>query len=137
MLPQPEDRAQLLPLGMRGRGGANVFREHQTSCGRPRGRLTMASRRKNVPVYGLMAVIGLLPLLSVVLAGQIAAANGCGLHEGSVQPCMILGFDAGGILYTMTVLGWLMLVTNLALIAGVAGLLWEALRVVIRKSLQK
>lgn len=93
----------------------------------------MTSRRKNVPIYSLMTVIGLLPLLSVFLSGQIAGANNCTLHEGGAQPCVIFGFDAGGILYTMTVLGWLMLVTNLALVAGVAGLLWEALLVLVRR----
>lgn len=97
----------------------------------------MAARRKNVPVYSLMTVIGLLPLLSVFLAGQIAGVHGCALHEGGPQPCMVFGFDAGGVLYTMTVLGWLMLVTNLALIAGVAGLLWEALLALVRRFLSR
>ena len=88
----------------------------------------MSSRRNKIRVYLLMIVIGLLPLLSVFIAAQIALANGCRLDEGDVHPCMILGFDAGGILYTMGVLGWLMLVTILAVTAGLAGLLWELLR---------
>ena len=93
----------------------------------------MTQRRKNVLSYVAMTVIGLVPLLSVFLAGQVAAAYGCRLNEGGPNPCVIKGYDAGEILYTMTVLGWLMLVTNLALIAGVAGILWEGFRAMLLK----
>ncbi|WP_085787367.1 hypothetical protein [Ketogulonicigenium robustum] len=83
---------------------------------------------KNLKAYIAMTVIGLLPLLSVVVAGHIATLADCPLHEGAAQACIIYGYDAGPLLHSMTVLGWLMLVTNLCLIAGVAGLLWCNLR---------
>ena len=41
----------------------------------------------------------------------IANAHGCRVDEGSVHPCIINGQDYGQLLYTLGVLGWLMLVT--------------------------
>lgn len=52
-----------------------------------------------------------LPVLSVLIAGITAQMSGCQVDEGSVHPCMIAGFDAGELLYSLTVLGWLMLAT--------------------------
>ena len=51
------------------------------------------------------------PIGSVMLCGVIANANGCKADEGSVHPCIINGQDYGQLLYTLGVLGWLMLVT--------------------------
>jgi hypothetical protein len=55
--------------------------------------------------------IAFSPLVSVAIAGSIANANGCQLDEGSVHPCLVNGKDMGETLYTMGVLGWLMLAT--------------------------
>lgn len=52
-------------------------------------------------------VIGALPLISTMIAGAIADANGCVLHEGFANPCVINGTDQGETLYTMGMLGWL------------------------------
>ena len=41
----------------------------------------------------------------------IANSHGCKVDEGSVHPCVINGKDYGQLLYTLGVLGWLMLVT--------------------------
>ena len=41
----------------------------------------------------------------------IANSHGCKVDEGSVHPCIINGKDYGQLLYTLGVLGWLMLVT--------------------------
>lgn len=82
--------------------------------------------------YLALTLIGVLPILSVTLAGLIATVNGCVLHEGGVSPCLIMGHDFGGALHTMTVLGWLMLITNFALLAGVLGLVWEGVKAVFR-----
>jgi len=46
-----------------------------------------------------------------MLCGAIANAYGCKVDEGSVHPCIINGHDYGHLLYTLGVLGWLMLVT--------------------------
>ena len=51
------------------------------------------------------------PIGSVMLCGAIANAYGCKVDEGSVHPCVINGKDYGQLLYTLGVLGWLMLVT--------------------------
>ncbi|GAA5514459.1 hypothetical protein Dcar01_03215 [Deinococcus carri] len=74
----------------------------------------------------LWALFTFGPLLSVLLASAVATTHGCALDEGSVHPCIIAGWDAGGLLYGLGVLGWLMLVTlPLGAIAGVVGLvLW-------------
>ena len=41
----------------------------------------------------------------------IANTYGCKVDEGSVHPCIIGGHDYGELLYSLGVLGWLMLVT--------------------------
>ncbi len=46
-----------------------------------------------------------------MLCAAIANAYGCKVDEGSVHPCMINGQDYGHLVYTLGVLGWLMLVT--------------------------
>src|SRR4026209_1983074 len=51
------------------------------------------------------------PVGSVILCAAIANTHGCKVDEGSVHPCIINGQDYGQLLYTLGVLGWLMLVT--------------------------
>lgn len=51
------------------------------------------------------------PLISVAIAGMIAEANGCTLHEGFVNPCIVGGVDWGSTLYALGVMGWFMLAT--------------------------
>jgi len=51
------------------------------------------------------------PIGSVMLCAAIANAYGCKVDEGSMHPCFINGQDYGQLLYTLGVLGWLMLVT--------------------------
>ena len=60
---------------------------------------------------GLIILIALAPAGSVAACGLIANANGCTVDEGSVHPCIINGQDYGHLVYTLGVLGWLMLVT--------------------------
>jgi hypothetical protein len=52
-----------------------------------------------------------LPLISVFASATTAAHYGCPLHEGNANPCLIGGWDMGGTLYTMFVMGWLSLFT--------------------------
>ena len=72
-------------------------------------------RRFPWPVYliALIGIVGLavLPMISVIAASQIAEANGCVLHEGYVNSCMVGGKDWGEPLYQLLVLGWLSLAT--------------------------
>ncbi|MDB5530804.1 MAG: hypothetical protein JWR51_3907 [Devosia sp.] len=58
-----------------------------------------------------IVIFALWPIASLVSASMIAQSNGCLVDEGSVHPCMISGEDWGENLYTMAVLGWLMLAT--------------------------
>ena len=51
------------------------------------------------------------PIGSVMLCAAIANAYGCKVDEGSVHPCIINGHDYGELLYSLGVMGWLMLVS--------------------------
>ena len=62
-------------------------------------------------VLVLIFVVAFAPVGSVVACGLIANAHGCRVDEGSVHPCVINGKDYGQLLYTLGVMGWLMLVT--------------------------
>jgi len=62
-------------------------------------------------VLALIVLVAFAPIGSVITCGWIANAHGCKVDEGSVHPCMINGKDYGQLLYTLGVLGWLMLVT--------------------------
>lgn len=62
-------------------------------------------------VLALIAVVTLAPIGSVMTCAWIANAHGCKVDEGSVHPCIINGKDYGQLLYTLGVMGWLMLVT--------------------------
>jgi hypothetical protein len=59
----------------------------------------------------LILAVMLSPVGSVVACGWFANAHGCKVDEGSVHPCIVGGKDYGQLLYTLGVLGWLMLVT--------------------------
>jgi hypothetical protein len=62
-------------------------------------------------VLALIILFAFAPIGSVILCGAIANAYGCKVDEGSVHPCIINGQDYGHLLYSLGVLGWLMLVT--------------------------
>lgn len=85
----------------------------------------------------LMILTGIAPLASVFLAGLIADLNGCGLHEGFVQPCIALGTDIGGLLYNMTAFGWLMLISLFFLAGGLLGLAKEGLLLILRRATRR
>jgi len=62
-------------------------------------------------VLVLIVLFALAPIGSVVVCSVIANAAGCKVDEGSVHPCIINGKDYGHLLYTLGVMGWLMLAT--------------------------
>ena len=89
-------------------------------------------------VIFVILLVAFSPLISVAIAGSIADANGCVLHEGYVNPCIVNGQDMGETLYAMGVMGWLMLATiPLGLIAVVAYLLIVLVVWLIRRSSRK
>jgi hypothetical protein len=59
----------------------------------------------------LIVVFAFAPVGSVMACAWIANTHGCKVDEGSVHPCVIGGKDYGHLLYSLGVLGWLMLVT--------------------------
>jgi hypothetical protein len=59
----------------------------------------------------LIMAVALAPVASVMACAWIANAHGCKVDEGSVHPCMIDGKDYGSLLYSLGVMGWLMIVT--------------------------
>ncbi len=75
------------------------------------------------------------PIVSVAVAGSIAAAHGCQVDEGSIHPCIVNGRDIGEQLYTMGVMGWFMLVTVPT--GGVALLVFGAILLIVWLSRRK
>jgi hypothetical protein len=85
-------------------------------------------------LIGLFAILAvpLAPVASVTVCGWIADSHGCKVDKGSIHPCVIGGKDYGQLLYTLGVLGWLMLVT---LPAGLLALLiWFIVLILHRAS---
>ena len=83
--------------------------------------------------YLLIALLAGWPIASIAAAGAIARWNGCTLHEGFVNPCPVGGWDIGGTLYTMSVMGWFLIVSiPLGVVAlavwTTAWLLWAIVR---------
>ncbi len=72
-------------------------------------------KRRTRFVHGLILLaiflIGFGPLLLALTAGAFASINGCTLHEGFVNPCVVMGIDFGERLYAMGVMAWITLVS--------------------------
>ena len=86
-------------------------------------------------VIAVIVCIGMAPILSVVIASAVTSANGCELHEGFANPCVIGGIDFGDTLYAMGVAGWLALVSlPLAALLGLAYVVVVAIGFVWRRS---
>lgn len=79
----------------------------------------------------IVVLVCLAPLISAALATWIASRNGCTLHEGFSNPCVVFGRDVGEALYTMGVMGWLALATlPLGALVVLAWIVGEAVHVV-------
>ena len=79
-------------------------------------------KRRTIVIHSLIIflilLIGLSPVLATASAGLIAQANGCALHEGFVNPCIINGEDWGRDLYIFGNMGWFAIATiPIALVA--------------------
>ena len=86
-------------------------------------------------VLVLIMLVALAPVFSVMACGFIANAFGCRVDEGSVHPCIINGIDYGQLLYTLGVLGWLMLGTIPG--GAIAFVIWLLVLIIHRVSWQK
>jgi hypothetical protein len=69
-------------------------------------------KRRNITIgYGIIGLWMIWPLIPVLIAGIVATSCGCKVDEGSVHPCIVFGTDIGGLLYTMSMMGWFALGT--------------------------
>jgi hypothetical protein len=62
-------------------------------------------------IVACIVLIGVAPILSTVVAAQVANANGCTLNESGPQPCVINGVDYGETLLNMAMMVLLTLVS--------------------------
>lgn len=70
----------------------------------------MSNRLKVFLFFGILFyTVG--PALLVFVAASVATSLGCTLNEGDVSTCRLVGVDIGGLLYAMTVTGWLAIAT--------------------------
>ncbi|WP_404934104.1 hypothetical protein [Nitratireductor sp. L15S-10] len=75
------------------------------------GKLNRKTKTAFIVLLVVILVLAALPVLSVAFSSILASWHGCTLHEGFSNPCMIAGADRGDMLYTMFVMGWLMLIS--------------------------
>ena len=91
----------------------------------------MATLRALFIGYFLVALFAGWPIVSVIVAGSIASWNGCTLHEGFANPCVVGGKDLGGTLYAMGVMGWFMIAT--IPLGAISGLLWTITWIILKR----
>ncbi|MCE2754287.1 MAG: hypothetical protein LW720_20710 [Pirellula sp.] len=89
-------------------------------------------KTKNIIIaYVIIILYTIAPILSVMIASSIAQATGSQLDEGGAHPCIVFGFDIGGTLAIMFVMGWFALVTIptgiLSLIGLSVALIWMSI----------
>ena len=91
----------------------------------------MSRIRTLIVGYIVIALFAGWPIASVAIAGTIASWNGCTLHEGFPNPCVVNGNDMGDTLYAMGVMGWFMLAT--IPVGLVAFVIWTIVWVLVRQ----
>lgn len=84
-------------------------------------------------LLAIITFIAAAPILSVVVSGVVASALHCPLDEGSIHPCFYHGRDIGSTLYTLGVLGWLMLFTIPVLFVSLLGWIGVAIVWITRR----
>ena len=72
-------------------------------------------------VIFFILLLGISPFILTMIAGTIADANGCTLHEGFVNPCIINGEDWGQTLYGLGLMGFFAIGT-IPIAVGAAGI---------------
>lgn len=72
------------------------------------------------------------PALLLALGLALTFLTGCHVDEGSRHPCVICGLDIGGLLYALTMMGWLMIpllpFMLLTALLVVGGQVWSLVR---------
>jgi hypothetical protein len=83
----------------------------------------------------ILTVLEFVPLLAVLATVLVANVLGCTVDEGSIHPCLFAGRDLGPLLYSMGMMGWLLILTaplmvlvllGWGLMGGLA--IWRAVR---------
>jgi hypothetical protein len=87
------------------------------------------AKRWMICALAMILLFGTFPLWSTLLAVLFASAFGCSLNEGFVQPCVVLGRDFGGLLYSVGLVFWFAMFT--VPLAGMALLVWLVVLVVV------
>ncbi|WP_298959670.1 hypothetical protein [uncultured Methylobacterium sp.] len=59
-------------------------------------------------LLGLVLVVW-APALMLALGLALAHLTGCRVDEAGRSPCVVAGLDIGGLLHTLTVMGWLVI----------------------------
>ena len=55
--------------------------------------------------------LSMVPLLCLVFSATLASLLGCTVNEADIHPCHVLGVSIGPVLYALSVMGWLMIVS--------------------------
>lgn len=72
-------------------------------------------------VLWILTVIGWAPLLVAATATAIASSRGCRLTEAGPSPCLIGGQDYGNVLYQMSMMWWVAMLTFPLALAALIG----------------
>jgi hypothetical protein len=91
-----------------------------------------APMAKRLMIWALAAILlfGAFPMLSLLAALLFSSAFGCNVDESGPHPCVVLGLDFGGLLYSTAIGGiWFSLFT--ILLAGLALIVWLIVLIVL------
>lgn len=78
-------------------------------------------------------LIVVLPIIPPLLAALLGSVLGCQVDEGGTSPCLVLGFDIGGMLSTMVVFTWISFMTiPIAIFGLLVGIPWFIFRLITK-----
>ena len=85
----------------------------------------------------LVMMLGLLPVLSALIALNVAPLIGCRIDAAASVPCLVGPVDLGGVLHGMAIVGWFGFTTAPPAMLLVAVWLALALAFVARRALAR
>ena len=62
-------------------------------------------------IIGGLLFASSVPVLSLALAATLSKLLGCTLNEADIHPCYVLGISIGPLLYGLSIMGWLMILS--------------------------